>query len=118
VPEHTIVMDVYAGIQKDEINEEDLEFTAWRESGGVWTGLELWRLHSIASDQQDVTLFKAFLASSGKHELLSAWERAFDHEKSSVTQTSAEYQSMVKRFSQEGIDYETAWSKLQRSVAV
>jgi len=118
VPEHTIVMDVYSGLHRDEINEEDLEFTAWRNSDGVWSGLELWRLQSIASEQQDVALFKDFLTSSGKHQLLSAWEERFEDEKNPVAQTSAEYQSMVKRFSQEGIDYEAAWSQLQRSDAV
>lgn len=61
VMEHAIIMDVYAGMEKGEISEEDLEFTAWRECGGVWTGLELWRLHSVASGQQEIALFKVRL---------------------------------------------------------
>ncbi|KAF9453559.1 hypothetical protein P691DRAFT_800185 [Macrolepiota fuliginosa MF-IS2] len=114
VMEHAIIMDVYADMEKNKINEEDLEFTAWRECDGVWTGLELWRLHSVASDQQEVALFKAFLTSKGKRELISAWERLFDSEKTAVTQTPENYKSIVKRFSQEGIDYEAVWSQLQR----
>lgn len=61
VLEYAIIMDVYAGMSEGQINEEDLEFTAWKEYSGVWTGLELWRLHSIVSDQQEVALFRVGL---------------------------------------------------------
>lgn len=52
--------------------------------------------------------------NKGKHDLLSAWERLFDNEKCAAVQTPERYQLLVKRFSQEGIDYETVWSQIQR----
>jgi hypothetical protein len=58
VLEHLVIMDIYAAISAGQVNEEDLEFTVWREHDGIWSGLELWRLHHIVSVQQEVDLFK------------------------------------------------------------
>ncbi|KAJ3566919.1 hypothetical protein NP233_g6695 [Leucocoprinus birnbaumii] len=101
VMEYSMILNIYASMAKGELNEEDLEFTAWKECGGVWSGLELWRLQSIMSDQQEVALFKAFLMGKGKHGLLSTWESLFDNTKKAAAPTFEKYQSMVKRFSQE-----------------
>ncbi|XP_006461975.1 hypothetical protein AGABI2DRAFT_223067 [Agaricus bisporus var. bisporus H97] len=113
VLEHLVIMDIYAAMSAGQVNEEDLEFTFWREHDGVWSGLELWRLHHIVSVQQEVDLFKACLRNKGKYDLLSAWERSFNNEKDALKQTPEDYRSIVQRFSQEGIDYEAAWSQIQ-----
>lgn len=63
-------------------------------------------------------LFQAFLTSKGKHELLSAWESLFDNAKDPAAQTLERYRSIIKRFSQEGIDYEAAWSQIPGPCAV
>jgi hypothetical protein len=112
VLEHLVIMDIYAAMTAGQVNEEDLEFTLWREHDGIWSGLELWRLHHIVSVQQEVDLFKACLRSKGKHDLLSAWEQSFDADKWASNQTPEDYRSIVQRFSQEGIDYEATWSQI------
>lgn len=114
VMDYAVILDIYASMERGELQEENLEFTAWKECGGVWTGWELWRLQSIMSDQQEVALFKAFLTSKGKHGLVSAWEGLFGKAKGVVLPTFEKYQSMVRRFSEEGIEYDVVWSQIQR----
>ncbi|KXN86590.1 hypothetical protein AN958_09894 [Leucoagaricus sp. SymC.cos] len=114
VMEHTIILDIYASMESGRLNEDDLEFTIWKECDGLWLGLELWKLQSIVSDQQEVSMFKAFLSNKDQDELLSTWERLHDSTAGRVLQSPEKYQSMVKRFSQEGIDYDTVWSQIQK----
>jgi hypothetical protein len=129
VLEHLVIMDIYAAMAAGHVNEEDLEFTLWREQDGIWSGLELWRMQHIVSVQQEVDLFKvspqhvssqtqvsikiqACLRNKGKHDLLSAWEQSFDADKRASKQTPEDYRSIVQRFSQEGLDYEVTWSQV------
>ncbi|EDR14091.1 uncharacterized protein LACBIDRAFT_321876 [Laccaria bicolor S238N-H82] len=56
--EYATVLDAYTSIGKGEFNEEDLEFSIWKQENGVWNACELWRTHDIMTDQQEVNMFK------------------------------------------------------------
>ncbi|KAF8963436.1 hypothetical protein BDZ97DRAFT_2075900 [Flammula alnicola] len=115
--EYSAVFDALRSISAGEIDEESLEFSIWKQnSEGVWTVCELWRMHEIMTDQQEVAVFKTFLAQSGKDGLLAIWEDMISHSSSSeITERSTSpksYQAMVDQFAREGLDYETVWSQV------
>jgi hypothetical protein len=56
--EYAAVLDAYTSIGKDEFQEEDLEFSIWKQENGVWNACELWRTHEIMTDRQEVNMFK------------------------------------------------------------
>ena len=57
--EYSAVFDALRRIASGEIQEEDFEFSIWKQSpDNVWCSCELWRIHEIMSDQQEVYMFK------------------------------------------------------------
>jgi hypothetical protein len=57
--EYSAVLDALRRISAGEIDEEDLEFAIWKQdSENVWSVYELWRMHEIMTDQQEILMFK------------------------------------------------------------
>lgn len=57
--EYSVIFDALHRITAGEIQEEDLEFTVWKQApDNLWCACELWRMPEIMSDQQEVTMFK------------------------------------------------------------
>lgn len=115
--EYATVLDAYTSIGKGEFNEEDLEFSIWKQENGVWNACELWRTHDIMTDQQEVNMFKAFLTQEGKEQLIEVWREMScgttpSSDKSRRFFSSKAYRSMVDKFAREGLDYETIWSQV------
>jgi len=112
--EYSAVFDALRRISAGEIQEEDLEFSIWKQTpDNMWSVCELWRMHEIMSDQQEVTMFKSFLAQSGKDGLLRIWEDMAPSEKGAKQAlTPKTYQAMVVQFAEAGLDYETVWSQI------
>ncbi|KIK09028.1 hypothetical protein K443DRAFT_672065 [Laccaria amethystina LaAM-08-1] len=115
--EYAAVLDAYTSIGKDEFQEEDLEFSIWKQENGVWNACELWRTHEIMTDRQEVNMFKAFLTQEGKEQLIEVWREMLSStkhssDKSKRTFSSKAYRSMVDKFAREGLDYETIWSQV------
>lgn len=59
VLEYAAILDAYKTIERKQIEIDDLEFAIWRQEHGAWTACELWRMHEIMSDHQEVAFFKA-----------------------------------------------------------
>jgi len=115
--EYRAVLDVLKRIAADEFKAEDLEFAIWKQDNEIWNTCELWRMHEIMNDQQEVAMFKTFLTQSGKQQLLTTWEKMLPCTSSSgeVIERSSSpkaYQVMVDKFAREGLDYETVWSQV------
>ena len=56
--EYRAVFDALRSIAAGEFQEEDLEFAIWKQDNNTWNVCELWRMHEIMNDQQEVTMFK------------------------------------------------------------
>jgi len=56
--EYRAVFDALRRIAAGEFQEEDLEFAIWKQDNRIWNTCELWRMHEIMNDQQEVTMFK------------------------------------------------------------
>ena len=59
VVEYSAVFDAMERIAVGEFDEEALEFAIWKQDKGTWSSCELWRMHEIMTDQQEVAMFKA-----------------------------------------------------------
>ncbi|KAJ3515526.1 hypothetical protein NLJ89_g1698 [Agrocybe chaxingu] len=113
--EYGAVFDAMRKIAVSELEEEDLEFAVWKQDSGIWHSSELWRMHEIMSDQQEVDMFKKFLTRSGKEGLLVIWQEMLSSNPGETIERSASpkaYQIMVDKFAREGLDYETVWSQV------
>ncbi|KJA23595.1 hypothetical protein HYPSUDRAFT_54301 [Hypholoma sublateritium FD-334 SS-4] len=112
--EYSAVFDAMRRIAAGEIREEDLEFSIWKQTpDNMWCACELWRMHEIMSDQQEVSMFKSFLTQFGKEDLLRTWEDMVPSEKGAKQALSPQsYQAMVMQFSKAGLDYDTVWSQI------
>jgi len=114
--EYRAVFDAMRRIADGEFNEEALEFAIWKKDSEIWNVCELWRMHEIMTDQQEVAMFRAFLTRSGKGELLAIWQDMLSCTPSgNMTERSPSpkaYQAMVDKFAREGLDYETVWSQV------
>ncbi|PPQ65467.1 hypothetical protein CVT26_000107 [Gymnopilus dilepis] len=131
--EYRAIFDAMRCLEEDQFKEEDLEFSIWKQEDGVWSVCELWRMHEIMTDQQEVAMFKvyyysypspsirafnlasqAFLTQSGKEELLAIWQDMLSCSPSGKyierSPSPKAYQAMVDKFAREGLDYETVWS--------
>lgn len=60
--EYCAVFDALCCITAGEFTEEDLEFAVWKQDNGIWNVCELWRMHEIMTDQQEVIMFKVRLS--------------------------------------------------------
>lgn len=56
--EYRAVFDAIRRIEDGQFAEEALEFSIWKQDHGIWNVCELWRMHEIMTDQQEVTMFK------------------------------------------------------------
>jgi hypothetical protein len=56
--EYHVVFDALKRIAAGEFEEEDFEFSIWKQDNEIWNACELWRMHEIMTDQQEVTMFK------------------------------------------------------------
>ncbi|KDR80518.1 hypothetical protein GALMADRAFT_60448 [Galerina marginata CBS 339.88] len=56
--EYRAVFDAIRRIAAGEFGEEALEFAIWKQDNEIWSVCELWRMHEIMSDQQEVSMFK------------------------------------------------------------
>ncbi|KAF9054378.1 hypothetical protein BJ165DRAFT_1337436 [Panaeolus papilionaceus] len=56
--EYSAVFDAMTCIGKGAFELEDLEFSIWKQYDGKWSACELWRMHEIMNDQQEVAMFK------------------------------------------------------------
>jgi len=114
--EYRAVLDANRRIADGEFEEEALEFAIWKQDNDIWNVCELWRMHEIMTDQQEVTMFKAFLTQAGKEELLAIWQEMLSCTLSGKiierSPSPKAYQSMVNKFAREGLDYETVWSQV------
>ncbi|PPQ67702.1 hypothetical protein CVT24_002758 [Panaeolus cyanescens] len=112
--EYRAVLDAMLCIGKGSFELEDLEFSIWKQHGGKWSACELWRMHEIMNDQQEIAMFKNFLTSAGKQELLTIWEDMVSASSlgSFRYPSPKAYQEMVNVFAKQGLDYETIWSRL------
>jgi hypothetical protein len=116
--EYDVVFDALRSIAAGEFEEDALEFSIWKQDAGrVWNVCELWRMHEIMSDQQEIAFFETFLTESGKPELLDIWQKMLApsnaSEKSSPKEVSSKtYHDVVDKFAQQGLDYETVWSQV------
>ena len=59
IVEYSAVFDAMERIAVGEFDEEALEFAIWKQDKGTWSSCELWRMHEIMTDQQEVAMFKA-----------------------------------------------------------
>lgn len=57
--EYSAVFDAMERIAMGDFDEEALEFAVWKQDNGTWSSCELWRMHEIMTDQQEVAMFKA-----------------------------------------------------------
>ncbi|TFK40012.1 hypothetical protein BDQ12DRAFT_681609 [Crucibulum laeve] len=119
VLEYSTVLDTYKCLEKGEFQVEDLEFSFWKQEGRSWSVCELWRMHEIMNDQQEVVMFKTFLTKEGKKELFSIWQNMVPNLDSKSTtghvrspSEQKAYQAMVDSFAREGLDYEAIWSRI------
>ncbi|KAF5316447.1 hypothetical protein D9619_006690 [Psilocybe cf. subviscida] len=116
--EYEVVFDALRSIAAGEFEEDGLEFAIWKQDAKrVWNVCELWRMHEIMSDQQEISFFEAFLTESGKPELLAVWQKMLAPstmpEKASLREVSSKtYHEVVGKFAQQGLDYETVWSQI------
>ena len=140
--EYRAVFDALRRIAAGEFQEEDLEFAIWKQDSKIWNACELWRMHEIMNDQQEVTMFKVrsptvrffssfsdhfpiqtFLTQSGKQELLAIWEEMLCSTSSSGefierSPSPKAYQAMVDKFAREGFDYEAVWSQVSEKTSL
>ncbi|KIM44925.1 hypothetical protein M413DRAFT_366511 [Hebeloma cylindrosporum] len=121
--EYRAVFDALSRIAAGEFQEEDLEFAIWKQDSKIWNACELWRMHEIMNDQQEVAMFKTFLTQSGKQELLTIWEEMLSCTSSSgeVIERSPSpkaYQVMVDKFAREGLDYEAVWCHVSEKTSL
>lgn len=140
--EYRAVFDALRRIAAGEFQEEDLEFAIWKQDSKIWNACELWRMHEIMNDQQEVTMFKVrsptvrffssfsdhfpiqtFLTQSGKQELLAIWEEMLCSTSSSGefierSPSPKAYQVMVDKFAREGLDYEAVWSQVSEKTSL
>jgi len=115
IMEYSAVFDAMERIAVGDFDEEALEFAVWQQDNGTWSSCELWRMHEIMTDQQEVAMFKTFLTEAGKQELLAIWQDMLTTPSTTVivrNPSSKAYQAMVYRFAREGLDYETIWSQV------
>jgi len=117
IMEYSAVFDAMERIAAGDFDEEALEFAVWKQDNGTssWSSCELWRMHEILTDQQEVTMFKTFLTEAGKQELLAIWQDMLSTPSTTVIVRSPSpkaYQAMVDKFAREGLDYETVWSQV------
>lgn len=57
--EYDVVFDALRCIAAGEFEEEALEFAIWKQDAErVWNVCELWRMHEIMSDQQEISFFE------------------------------------------------------------
>jgi hypothetical protein len=115
IMEYSAVFDAMDRIAAGDFDEEALEFAIWKQDNGTWSSYELWRMHEILTDQQEVAMFKTFLTEAGKQELLAIWQDMLTPPSSTVIARSPSpkaYQAMVDKFAREGLDYETVWSQV------
>jgi len=111
--EYSAVFDAMERIAVGDFDEESLEFAIWKQDKGTWNSCELWRMHEIMTDQQEVTMFKTFLTEAGKQELLTIWQDMLSTPTPIAQCPSPKaYQAMVSKFAREGLDYETIWSQV------
>ena len=59
IMEYSAVFDAMERISAGDFDEEALEFSVWKQDNGTWSSCELWRMHEIMTDQQEVAMFKA-----------------------------------------------------------
>ena len=59
IVEYSAIFDAMERIAIGDFDEEALEFAIWKQNKGTWTSCELWRMHEIMVDQQEVGMFKA-----------------------------------------------------------
>jgi len=116
IMEYSAVFDAMEGISAGDFDEEALEFAVWKQDNGTWISCELWRMHEIMTDQQEVAMFKTFLTEAGKQELLAIWQDMLTTPSSATvivrSPSPKAYQAMVDRFAREGLDYETVCSQV------
>jgi len=117
--EYEVVFDALRSIAAGQFEEDALEFSIWKQDAErVWNVCELWRMHEIMSDQQEIAFFETFLTESGKPELLAIWQQmlaptTLTSEKSSLREVSSKtYHDVVDKFAAQGLDYETVWSQV------
>jgi len=120
--EYAAVFDALKSIARGDFSEEALEFAVWKQDGlGVWTCCELWRMHEIMNDQQEIAMFKTFLTQSGKQDLLAIWQEMLSTPPASQIAPSPSpkaYQALVDEFAREGLDYETVWSQVSEKASL
>ncbi|KAF8909390.1 hypothetical protein CPB84DRAFT_1673464 [Gymnopilus junonius] len=56
--EYRAVFDAIRRIQRGQFTDDALEFAIFKQDDGIWNVCELWRMHEIMTDQQEVTMFK------------------------------------------------------------
>ncbi|KAF9525139.1 hypothetical protein CPB83DRAFT_860067 [Crepidotus variabilis] len=112
--EYTAVFDALQCIAAGEFSDEDLEFAVFRKdnTNGIWSVCELWRMHEIMCDQQEIIMFKTFLTASGKQELLNIWQEMLSTSSVERSPSPKAYQVMTEKFAREGLDYEAIWSQV------
>jgi len=114
IMEYSAVFDAMERIAVGDFDEEALEFAVWKQDKGTWSSCELWRMHEIMTDQQEVAMFKIFLTEAGKQELLAIWQDMLSTPSTTIVRSPSPkaYQAMVDKFAREGLDYETVWSQV------
>jgi len=113
--EYSALFDAMERIADGNFEEEALEFAIWKQDKGTWNSCELWRMHEIMTDQQEVAMFKTFLTEAGKQNLLAIWEDMLSTPSTTAIVRSPSpkaYQAMVSKFAREGLDYETVWNQV------
>jgi len=114
--EYSAVFDAIRRIADGEFEEDALEFAIWKQNNGIWNVCELWRMHEIMTNQQEVSMFRTFLTKSGKQELLAIWQDmlscTLSGKATECSPSPRAYQVMVDKFAREGLDYETVWSHI------
>ncbi|KAH9479558.1 hypothetical protein JR316_0008153 [Psilocybe cubensis] len=130
--EYTIILDALNRISKGEFPEDVLEFSVWKQREQTWHVWELWKMHDLISDEQEIAIFKvhelipscrmalvtnrvpqSLLIDSGKEELLADWQGAIADEKAlDRSSTVRSYQTVVDKFAREGLDYESVWDQV------
>jgi len=115
IMEYSAVFNAMERIALGDFDEEALEFAIWKQDKGIWNSCELWRMHEILTDQQEIAMFKTFLTEAGKQELLAIWQDMLSTSSTTAIARSPSpkaYQAMVDIFAREGLDYETVWSQV------
>jgi len=102
--EYNVAFDAMERIAVGDFNGEALQLSIWKQDKGTWGSCELWRMHEIMTDQQEVAMFKT-LNRSRQTRTVSNLARHVEHPFSEYYSAVSVAQGVPNNFACEGLDY-------------